>query len=114
MLQDKFRALFHRRSETPAPARAQTHTPTAVSFLKQPRKEGPSPRQSRGLEQFFFNLQGQVGLSILDLAGASQQNIDFLTNLGHKIYSANVLYSMEECFGSDPSGQTNPGESNTS
>ncbi len=109
MLQDKFRALFHRRSETPAPARAQTHTPTAVSFLKQPRKEGPSPRQSRGLEQFFFNLQGQVGLSILDLAGASQQNIDFLTNLGHKIYSANVLYSMEECFGSDPSGQTNPG-----
>ena len=68
-----------------------------------------STRQSRGLEQFFFNLQGQVGLSILDLAGASQQNIDFLTSLGHKVYSANVGYSMEECFGADPSGQTNPG-----
>ena len=50
-----------------------------------------------------------MGLSILDLAGASQQNIDFLTSLGHKIYSANVIHSMDECFGSDPAGQTNPG-----
>jgi hypothetical protein len=80
-----------------------------MSFLKPARKDAVSTRQSRGLEQFFFNLQGQVGLSILDLAGASQQNIDFLTSLGHKIYSANVAYSMEECFGSDPSGQMNPG-----
>ena len=77
--------------------------------LKPARKDATSTRQSRGLEQFFFNLHGQVGLSILDLAGASQQNIDFLTSLGHKVYSANVGYSMEECFGSDPSGQTNPG-----
>ncbi|HVW08318.1 MAG TPA: class I SAM-dependent methyltransferase [Bryobacteraceae bacterium] len=65
-------------------------------------------RPSRGLEQFFFNLQGRVGLSILDLAGASQQNIDFLTSLGHKVYSGNIIRSMEDCFGVDPSGQTNP------
>jgi len=77
--------------------------------LKPARKDATTSRQSRGLEEFFFNLHGQVGLSILDLGGASQQNIDFLTSLGHKVYSANVIYSLEECFGSDPSGQTNPG-----
>jgi hypothetical protein len=108
-LQEKFRAIFNRSSETPVPARAQSSLSPNLSFLKPARKEIQSTRPSRGLEQFFFNLHGQVGLSILDLAGASQQNIDFLTNLGHKVYSANVGYSMEECFGSDPSGQTNPG-----
>ncbi len=91
------------------PAPAPSHPAPNLSFLKPVRKDANATRQSRGLEQFFFNLQGQVGLSILDLAGASQQNIDFLTSLGHKIYSGNVIYSMEECFGNDPSGQTNPG-----
>ena len=108
-LQDKFRSMFQKASETPVPARVPTHPTPNLSFLRPSRKDAPATRQSRGLEQFFFNLQGQVGLSILDLAGASQQNIDFLTNLGHKLYSANVLHSMEECFGTDPSGQTNPG-----
>jgi len=109
LLQEKFRSIFSRGSEIPVSARAPSHPPPSLSFLKPARRDVPTTRQSRGLEQFFFNLQGQVGLSILDLAGASQQNIDFLTNLGHKIYSANVIYSMEECFGNDPSGQTNPG-----
>jgi hypothetical protein len=108
-LQEKFRSIFNKGSETPVPARAQSNLSPNLAFLKPARKDPPSTRPSRGLEQFFFNLHGQVGLSILDLAGASQQNIDFLTSLGHKVYSANVGYSMEECFGSDPSGQTNPG-----
>lgn len=108
LLQDKFRSIFNRGSETTVPARNPSHAPPSLSFLKTSRKD-PTTRQSRGLEEFFFNLHGQVGLSILDLAGASQQNIDFLTNLGHKIYSANVIHSMEECFGSDPADQTNPG-----
>jgi hypothetical protein len=108
-LQEKFRSIFNKSSETPVPARAQSSPSPNLAFLKPARKDPASTRPSRGLEQFFFNLHGQVGLSILDLAGASQQNIDFLTSLGHKVYSANVGYSMEECFGSDPSGQTNPG-----
>jgi hypothetical protein len=108
-LQEKFRSMFNKGSETPVPARVPTHPPPSLSFLKPTRKDATTTRQSRGLEQFFFNLHGQVGLSILDLAGASQQNIDFLTSLGHKIYSANVIHSMEECFGADPAGQTNPG-----
>ena len=108
LLQEKFRAMFHRGSEPAVPARAPVQ-PQAMPFLKPARRDIVSTRPSRGLEQFFFNLHGQVGLSILDLAGASQQNIDFLTSLGHKIYSANVVHSMEECFGEDPSSQTNAG-----
>jgi hypothetical protein len=107
LLQEKFRSIFNKGSEAPVPARAPSYPAPSLSFLKPGRKDAPSTRQSRGLEQFFYNLHGQVGLSILDLAGASQQNVDFLTNLGHKIYSANVIHSMEECFGPDPSGQTN-------
>lgn len=107
-LQEIFRSIFN-KGESPVPARVQSNVSPNLAFLKPARKDIQSTRASRGLEQFFFNLQGQVGLSILDLAGASQQNIDFLTSLGHKVYSANVAHSMEECFGSDPSGQTNPG-----
>ena len=63
---------------------------------------------SRGLEQFFFDIRDVVGLSILDLAGATQDNINFLTNLGHKIYSQDIVRNLDEAFGSDPAEQTNP------
>jgi hypothetical protein len=66
-------------------------------------------RPSRGLEQFFFNIRDLIGLSILDLAGASQENINFLTSLGHKVYSADIVRSLDDTFGPNPAEQTNPG-----
>jgi len=63
---------------------------------------------SRGLEQFFFDIRDVVGLSVLDLAGANQDNINYLTNLGHKIYSQDIVRSIDEAFGRDPAEQTNP------
>ena len=68
----------------------------------------PFTRVSRGLEQFFFDIRDVVGLSVLDLAGANQDNINFLTNLGHKIYSQDIVRSLDEAFGRDPAEQTNP------
>jgi len=71
-------------------------------------KPNPSfTRVSRGLEQFFFDIRDVVGLSILDLAGANQDNINFLTNLGHKIYSQDIVRSIDEAFGQVPAEQTN-------
>ena len=64
-------------------------------------------RQSRGLEQFFFNIRDVVGLSILDCAGANQENINFLLDLGHKIYSQDLVRNLDEAFGLDPAEQTN-------
>ncbi len=68
----------------------------------------PSLRPSRGLEQFFFNIRDTVGLSILDCAGANQDNINLLINLGHKVYSQDLVRGIDDFFGSDPANQTNP------
>ena len=55
-------------------------------------------RPSRGLEEFFGYIRGQSGLTILDLGGATQQNISFITNLGHRLYSESFLQTLEEAF----------------
>jgi hypothetical protein len=67
-------------------------------------------RPSRGLEEFFGYIQGQSGLTILDLGGASQQNISFITGLGHRLYSEDFLRILSETFGENGAAdQANPG-----
>lgn len=61
----------------------------------------PQSRASHGLEQFFTSIQDQENLSILDFAGASQANISFITALGHRIYSNDIVRTLEESFGND-------------
>jgi 2-polyprenyl-3-methyl-5-hydroxy-6-metoxy-1,4-benzoquinol methylase len=58
-------------------------------------------RSSRGLEEFFNYIRGQSGLTILDFGGATQQNVNFITNLGHRIYSENFLQALRESFTTD-------------
>jgi len=74
------------------------HPSTATTLFD---REVVSTRASRGLEQFFTYLRGQAGLSILDLAGASQENINFITNLGHKLYSEDFVRSLDDIFGGE-------------
>jgi hypothetical protein len=64
-------------------------------------KELSLTRQSRGLEQFFSYINDQVGLSILDLAGVTQENVSFVTDLGHKLYTQDFLRSLDDVFGAD-------------
>ncbi len=79
------------------------HSPATTLF----EKEVVTSRPSRGLEQFFAHVRGQVGLSILDLAGASQQNINYITNLGHRLYSEDFVRTLDDVFGEeDPNDQT--------
>ena len=67
-------------------------------------------RPSRGLEEFFGYIRGQSGLTILDLGGASQQNVSFITNLGHRLYSEDFLRILSETFGeAGAADQSNPG-----
>src|SRR5579884_1926808 len=56
-------------------------------------------RSSNGLEQFFASLRGRENLSIIDLAGASQANITFITEMGHRLYADDLLRSLDEAFG---------------
>src|SRR5438309_9076642 len=58
------------------------------------RPEDFVPRHSNGLDQFFSYIKGESGLSILDLAGANQANVSYITNLGHRIYSEDFLRSL--------------------
>src|SRR3954467_12798448 len=67
-------------------------------------------RPSRGLEEFFTYIRDQSGLTILDLGGATQQNVSFITNLGHRLYSEDFLQILNETFGPDGAvEQSNPG-----
>ena len=68
-----------------------------------------SSRPSRGLEQFFSAFRDQAGLTILDLGGANQENINFITNLGHRFYSEDFLRIFQDAFGGDVTDQSNPG-----
>jgi len=56
-------------------------------------------RHSSGLEHFFGYIQGERGLTLLDLSGASQANVGFITGLGHRLYSEDMLASLDELFG---------------
>jgi 2-polyprenyl-3-methyl-5-hydroxy-6-metoxy-1,4-benzoquinol methylase len=72
--------------------------------------EVTSTRASRGLAEFFTNIRDQSGLTILDLGGATQQNVSFITNLGHRLYSEDFLQILNETFGPDDTvDQANPG-----
>jgi len=88
LLKDRWRA------ETGAPV-AYPQNRGAVSAAK------PQTRASHGLEQFFSSIQDEQNLSILDFAGASQANISFITTLGHRIYSNDIVRTLEETFGGD-------------
>ncbi len=69
------------------------------------------PRNSHGLEQFCQSLEERSGLWILDLAAATQQTVSFVTEYGHRIYPADFLRHLEECFGGDGDffeNQSNP------
>jgi hypothetical protein len=64
-------------------------------------EEVVTSRPSRGLEEFFNYIRDQSGLTILDLGGATQQNVSFITNLGHRLYSEDFLQILNETFGAD-------------
>lgn len=61
----------------------------------------PLTRHSSGFDQFCNMLQSGENLSILDMSGASQANITFITGFGHRISSDDILGTMQECFGDD-------------
>ena len=65
---------------------------------------GLETRQSHGLDQFCASLEERSGMSILDLAGASQATVSFVTNYGHRLYSDDFVRQLDRIFGSVPAG----------
>jgi hypothetical protein len=81
---------------------------TSVSAMNGP--VAVDTRNSRGLEEFFAQIRDQSGLTILDLGGATQKNVSFITELGHRLYSEDFLAILHETFGEGESEQANPGQ----
>jgi len=95
--------------------KTEAASPSLFSSRKTPPAAAPQTRASHGLEQFFSSIQDEHNLSILDFAGASQANITFITALGHRIYSNDVMHAMEEAFGREgdfSANQADPRRSN--
>ena len=67
-------------------------------------------RNSHGLDQFCGSLGERPGLLILDMAGANQATVSFLTGYGHRLYSDDFLRQLDQAFGeADPyENQANP------
>ncbi len=93
--------MFLDRFKRPEAAGAVPNGPPAVATRS--RAAGPGDgarsRRSNGLEQFFSQIRGDTGLNLLDLSGASQANIGFITNLGHRLYSEDLLATLDLAFG---------------
>ena len=108
MLGEKLRSFFRREGGPEAGSAPFNRSSLSHSPLRKPvQPVPPSTRQSRGLEQFFFNIRDVVGLQVLDCGGASQDNINFLINLGHKVYTQDLVRNMDEAFGEGLAEQAN-------
>lgn len=54
----------------------------------------PVLRRSSGLREFWKGIEGEPGLQILDMGAVSQANISFITELGYKVYTADLLQTI--------------------
>lgn len=50
------------------------------------------PRHSSGWQALLKHLRDENGLRVLDIGPTSPQNINFLTNMGHSVYMADVVH----------------------
>ncbi len=65
---------------------------------RQPAGRDAFTRHSNGLEQFFDHIRGEQGLNLLDFSGVSQANVGFITNLGCKLYSEDLIQTLDYAF----------------
>ncbi|HEX8984114.1 MAG TPA: class I SAM-dependent methyltransferase [Bryobacteraceae bacterium] len=68
-------------------------------------------RHSNGLEQFFDHIQGEQGLNLLDFSGVSQANVGFITNMGCKLYSEDLIQTLDFAFGAGGDSYENQSQS---
>jgi hypothetical protein len=112
LLTDRLKSILRGPRSAPAPQAAQrpADSPRSLFASRQGTNVEHVTRKSRGLEEFFSYIRSQSGLTILDLGGATQQNVSFITNLGHRLYSEDFLQILHETFGANGADQSNAGQ----
>jgi hypothetical protein len=101
LLTDRLKGMWRGQGMAASPAPSKGSSTLALFSGGQKSAPETGIRPSRGLEEFFSYIRGQSGLTILDLGGATQQNISFITNLGHRLYSESFLQTLQETFGAE-------------
>lgn len=101
---DRLKSIFG--SDEALPRASGNGQPSGASLSgNQPWPAGypaeETTRLSRGLEQFLLTLRDQPTCAVLDLCGANQANINYITNLGHRISSESILHSLDTIW-NDP------------
>jgi SAM-dependent methyltransferase len=108
LLSDRLKSILRGPGTPRAASPSAADLGRARSIAKSGKNEMFRTRTSRGLEQFVGGLRDLSGLSILDLGGANQENVNFITSLGHKFYSEDFLRIFQEIFAGDRADQSNP------
>jgi hypothetical protein len=62
----------------------------------------PLTRSSQGLAHLTDFLSARPHGKVLDLGGVSQQNVEFIGELGHRLYSTDFLEPLDTLFGAEP------------
>lgn len=95
-------------------ASANSRPPQQNAAANSQTKQGPNTtlrRHSPGLDQFMACMRDEEGVAVLDLAGASQANVSFITNMGHRVYSDDIVRALDSAFGSDSDSFANQTDS---
>lgn len=100
-----FKALFRAVQGSQDPdSSLRPERPTAMPIVEQPEPTPvvpapPQMRNSSALKQFVRSLDTSRDLRLLDLGGANAANIQFMTQLGTRLYSEDFFATLEDCFG---------------
>jgi hypothetical protein len=111
LLPDKLKGMLRGpRAEKQTGVGGAPAAPARGLFGGKSTEPAVSERSSRGLEEFFKYVRDTSGLTILDLGPATQANVNFITNLGHRLYTGDFLQILNTTFGlEDTVDQSNPG-----
>ncbi len=88
--------------------------PGAASKVRQTGAAQPLPegaRRSHALEHFTGVLLPAEPMQVLDLGGISQSTLDFVTSLGHRLYSEDLFRAAAAAFPSEQPDAGPPSES---
>ena len=102
MWKDRLRALLSNSPPSGTEAEAAPAATPPPTVPAAPPAAAPTPglvRSSPALEQMLHILRDHQNLQILDLGEVNQDNVAFLTSLGHRLYSEDLLRSVDAVFG---------------
>jgi hypothetical protein len=74
----------------PSPPHASANPPAAAV--------SSDARKSHGLQTLVASMASKPNLYVLDFGGPVQENIDFVTGAGHKLYVDDLLYAYDYFF----------------